>query len=252
MPSDHGRVNYTARQPMKSRAAMSGEQAGRKSKCRNSRKWRLYAGASNEAFVGHRLTGVIRRFAQLRWPIPDDLEQLHPGLAAGPARTPASCARCSAAPSTCCWASTPARCSSTSACRARCAGCLRGRADAGARPRRLRLRRAGPALQRSASLRRRAVVRRDARRHRRLARAAAPARRRAVQRCLHRPADVRGHAPAQGVDQAGAAVRRDRRGRRQHLRVAKASFAPASGRPRPPAASAGRATSASPRPSADP
>ena len=29
----------------------------------------------NDAFVGHRLTGVIRRFAQLRWPIPDDLEQ---------------------------------------------------------------------------------------------------------------------------------------------------------------------------------
>ena len=27
-----------------------------------------------EAFVGHRLTGVIRRFGQLRWPIPDDLE----------------------------------------------------------------------------------------------------------------------------------------------------------------------------------
>ena len=26
------------------------------------------------AFVGHRLTGVIRRFSQLRWPIPDDLE----------------------------------------------------------------------------------------------------------------------------------------------------------------------------------
>ena len=30
----------------------------------------------NDAFVGHRLTGVIRRFAQLRWPIPDGLEQL--------------------------------------------------------------------------------------------------------------------------------------------------------------------------------
>jgi len=29
----------------------------------------------NDAFVGHRLTKVIRRFAQLRWPIPDDLEQ---------------------------------------------------------------------------------------------------------------------------------------------------------------------------------
>ena len=29
----------------------------------------------NEAFVGHRLTGVIRRFAQLRWPIPEDLEE---------------------------------------------------------------------------------------------------------------------------------------------------------------------------------
>ena len=29
----------------------------------------------NEAFVGHRLTGVIRRFGQLRWPIPDDLER---------------------------------------------------------------------------------------------------------------------------------------------------------------------------------
>ena len=29
----------------------------------------------NDAFVGHRLTGVIRRFARLRWPIPDDLEQ---------------------------------------------------------------------------------------------------------------------------------------------------------------------------------
>jgi len=28
----------------------------------------------DEAFVGHRLTGVIRRFGQLRWPIPEDLE----------------------------------------------------------------------------------------------------------------------------------------------------------------------------------
>jgi formamidopyrimidine-DNA glycosylase len=28
----------------------------------------------NDAFVGHRLTKVIRRFDQLRWPIPDDLE----------------------------------------------------------------------------------------------------------------------------------------------------------------------------------
>jgi formamidopyrimidine-DNA glycosylase len=28
-----------------------------------------------EAFVGHRLTGVIRRFGQLRWPIPEDLER---------------------------------------------------------------------------------------------------------------------------------------------------------------------------------
>jgi formamidopyrimidine-DNA glycosylase len=40
----------------------------------------------NEAFVGHRLTGVIRRFKQLRWPIPDDLEQLIlGGAAAAPA-----------------------------------------------------------------------------------------------------------------------------------------------------------------------
>jgi formamidopyrimidine-DNA glycosylase len=30
----------------------------------------------NDAFVGHRLTKVIRRFPQLRWPIPDDLEQM--------------------------------------------------------------------------------------------------------------------------------------------------------------------------------
>jgi formamidopyrimidine-DNA glycosylase len=37
----------------------------------------------NDAFVGHRLTGVIRRFAQLRWPIPDDLEQLILGPAPG-------------------------------------------------------------------------------------------------------------------------------------------------------------------------
>lgn len=29
-----------------------------------------------DAFVGHRLTGVIRRFDRLRWPIPDALEQL--------------------------------------------------------------------------------------------------------------------------------------------------------------------------------
>ncbi|MEO6268932.1 MAG: bifunctional DNA-formamidopyrimidine glycosylase/DNA-(apurinic or apyrimidinic site) lyase [Lautropia sp.] len=29
-----------------------------------------------DAFVGHRLTGVIRRFERLRWPIPDALEQL--------------------------------------------------------------------------------------------------------------------------------------------------------------------------------
>ncbi len=36
----------------------------------------------NQAFVGHRLTGVIRRFAHLRWPIPDDLEQLILGGAA--------------------------------------------------------------------------------------------------------------------------------------------------------------------------
>ena len=37
----------------------------------------------NDAFVGHRLTGVIRRFAQLRWPIPDDLEHLILGSGAG-------------------------------------------------------------------------------------------------------------------------------------------------------------------------
>jgi formamidopyrimidine-DNA glycosylase len=29
----------------------------------------------NDAFVGHRLTKVIRRFARLRWPIPEDLEE---------------------------------------------------------------------------------------------------------------------------------------------------------------------------------
>ena len=37
----------------------------------------------NQALVGHRLTGVIRRFGQLRWPIPDDLESAILGSSTG-------------------------------------------------------------------------------------------------------------------------------------------------------------------------
>lgn len=37
-----------------------------------------------EAFVGHRLTGVIRRFDRLRWPIPDALDRLILGPAPPP------------------------------------------------------------------------------------------------------------------------------------------------------------------------
>jgi formamidopyrimidine-DNA glycosylase len=37
-----------------------------------------------EAFVGHRLTGVVRRFERLRWPVPDALEQ---SILAGPRET---------------------------------------------------------------------------------------------------------------------------------------------------------------------
>lgn len=37
----------------------------------------------NDAFVGHRLTKVIRRVPQLRWPIPEDLEDRIRGAAGG-------------------------------------------------------------------------------------------------------------------------------------------------------------------------
>ena len=38
----------------------------------------------NDAFVGHRLTGVIRRFDRLRWPVPASLEQSILGVPAAP------------------------------------------------------------------------------------------------------------------------------------------------------------------------